>query len=340
MNFIEINGDYLEGGGQILRTSLALSAVIAKPVKVVNIRARRPAPGLKAQHLTIIKALDKICRTKTKSAKLKSKEIVFAPSDKCISSHIDIDVGTAGGIGLILQSILLVAAFKCDGLSLNITGGTMGLGQVPVDYYSNVIFPILYKSGLRAKLGILKRGYYPNGGGEVSVSIDPIKYPKPIDLTKLGNISRIGGLSYASKDLFNAEVAQRQANAAKRLLSKSVSLPVDIRSEYVDTSSIGSEINLYAYTNSGNILGADARGEKGKMAERVGQDAARKLLFEIEAQAACDLHLADNLIPWLAFLGGSIKTSQITQHTKTNIWATERFLGKVFKVEDNTISVK
>jgi len=340
MNFLEIDGDYLEGGGQILRTSLALSAITARPIKVTNIRARRPTPGLKPQHLNTIKALEKICKAETTGIKLKSKKITFKPSNECMGFHIDIDVGTAGGIGLILQSILVVAAFKCKGLSLNITGGTMGLGQVPVDYYPNVVFHMLKKSGLRAKLSILKRGYYPEGGGEVSVSIEPIKYQKPINITLAGEVRHIGGISCASKDLFGSKVAQRQAKAASELLAEKFSCPMQIKSEYVDTKSVGSEINLYAYTDSGSILGTDERGEKGKLAERVGRDAAKKLIFEIESQSACDLHLADNLIPWLALLGGSIKTSQITQHTKTNIWVTEKFFGKIFSIEDNLISAK
>ena len=339
MDLLEIDGDYLEGGGQILRTSLALSAVTAKPIKVTNIRARRPTPGLKAQHLNTLKALEKICKARTTGIKLKSKQITFIPSDEYISSHIDIDVGTAGGIGLILQSILLVAAFKCNGLSLNIVGGTMGLGQVPIDYYPNVIFPILKRSGLNAKLSILRRGYYPEGGGEVSIDISPIRYPKPINLSSPGNIIRIGGISCASKDLFGSKVAQRQAESARELLSAKFSCPIQIKSEYVDTKSIGCEINLYAYTDSGSILGADERGEKGKLAERVGREAAKKLIFEIGAQAACDLHLADNLIPWLVLLGGGIKTSQISQHTKTNIWVAEKFFGKLFNLEDKLISI-
>jgi RNA 3'-terminal phosphate cyclase (GTP) len=340
MHFLEINGDYLEGGGQILRTSLAFSVVLCKPIKVNNIRVRRPTPGLKPQHLNIIKTLAKICSAKTSGIELKSEEIRFIPSDTCINSHVDINAGTAAGIGLILQSILVVAAFKCKNLSLNIIGGTMGLGQVPVDYYPNVIFPLLKRSGLNAELDILRRGYYPAGGGEISVRIERIKYPKPIDLVRAGSVTRIGGISCASKDLFGSKVAQRQAEAAVRVLREKFSCPIQIKAEYVDTLSVGCEINLYAYTDSGSILGADARGQKGRPAEAVGREAAETLLFEIDSGAACDSHLADNLIPWLALLGGRIKTSQISQHTKTNIWVTEKFFGNIFSIEDNIISAK
>jgi len=340
MNFLKIDGSYSEGGGQILRTALALSAVTAKPIKVTNIRARRPTPGLKPQHLSTVKTLEKISKAKTTGVELKSQNITFAPSSEYFNSHIDIDIGTAGGIGLILQSILLVAAFKCHSLSLNIIGGTMGLGQVPVDYYPNVIFPILKRSGLTAELSILRKGYYPKGDGEVSVRIEHMRHRKPINLISFGRITRIGGISSASKDLFGSKVAQRQAEAACKLLAKKNSCPIQVKSEYVDTKSIGSEINLYAYTDSGSILGADARGQKGKLAEWVGREAAEKLVFEIENQAACDLHLADNLIPWLALLGGSIKTSQISQHAKTNMWVTEKFFGKIFNIEDTLISAE
>lgn len=339
-NFLEIDGNYLEGGGQILRTALSLSVITSKPVRVFNIRAKRPQPGLKPQHLFTLDTLREITHSSIKGLKLGLQEVEFIPSKEIISSkHIDIDIGTAGSIGLVLQSILPVAAFKSEGLSSNIKGGTCGLGAIPVDYYSCVVFPILLRCGLKAELSILRRGYYPKGGGEVSVCIDKIKYPKKLELDIQGNIKRIQGKSLASHNLMRRDVAQRQAKQAQDLLKRDFNCPIQIDAEYVDTYSDGSEINLYAYTDTGCILGADARGEIKITAEDVGKEAYLKLKKEIESGAACDLHLADNLIPWLALLGGKIKTSEISRHTQTNIWVCEQFFGKIFKVEGNAIEV-
>ncbi len=339
--FLEIDGDYLEGGGQILRTAVALSLITARPIRVFNIRAKRPQPGLKPQHLHTLDALREISHSRIKGLKLGSQEIEFIPNTKPIpNQHMSIDIGTSGSIGLVLQAILLAAAFKSAGVCLNIKGGTCGLGAIPVDYYPRVIFAQLFKSGLRAQLNILRRGYYPKGGGEVSVEIQPLRYPKPIDLTQQGQIKKISGLSIAHRQLSRRDVAQRQAKEAEVLLRKDFSCPVQIRAEYVDAYSIGSEINLYAHTTTHCILAADSRGEERLSAEDVAEEACLKLKEEINSGAACDRHLADNLIPWLGILEGQIRTSEISQHAQTNMWVVEQFFGKIFRVENTTISVE
>lgn len=336
---LEIAGDYLEGGGQILRTAVAFSCICHQPIRVFNIRAKRPKPGLKPQHLFILETLARLFKAQVRGLKLNSPEITFVPTIDSIQEHaVDIDIQTAGAIGLILQPLLIVAAFRGNGICFNIKGGTAGLGAVPVEYYSNVLFPILSRSGLKAGLEIVKKGYYPKGGGQVRVDVESSKPRGRINFIEPGNLMRIEGMSIASSDLSSRKVAQRQAEKAQELLKKKYSVPIKINAEYAKTLSCGSELNLYAYTEKGCILGSDARGERGKSAEMVSEEAVGKLTREIDSGAAVDLHLADNLIPWLCLLGGSIKTSQISRHTQTNIWVAELFFGKAFKVEGNKIS--
>lgn len=335
---IEIPGDYLEGGGQILRTATALSCICNQPIHVFNIRAKRSKPGLKSQHLIGLKTLAQLFQAKTSGLELESREITFNPSLKTFLTHsIDIDIQTAGAIGLILQPLILISAFRGDGFAADIRGGTAGLGAIPVDYCSNVIFPILSRSGLKANLEIIKRGYYPKGGGKIRLTLAPIKPQGKINLAEPGRLVRIEGISIASVDLKNRAVAERQADKAQEILNKKYAVNVNIKTEYARTFSTGTELNLYGYTQNGCILGSDARGERGKTAQVVAQEAASKLIREIDSGAAVDVHLADNLIPWLGLLGGAFKTSEISLHTSTNIWVTELFLGKIFKVEDTTI---
>lgn len=339
-DFLEIDGNYLEGGGQILRTACALSVITAQPIRVINIRAQRPEPGLKAQHLHTLDALRDISRAKIEGLTLGSQEITFVPSVKVFSAkHLTVDIGTAGSIGLLLQAVLPVAAFKSEGVSLTVRGGTCGLGAVPVDFYPHAMFPVLHHSGLRAEMKIFKRGYYPRGGGEVSIEIHPIKHAKKISLVKRGAIKRISGLSIASRELIPKEVAQRQAQEAEKFLKKYFSCPVAVSAHYADTLSTGSEINLYAFSATHCIVSADARGERGRAAEAVAEEASAKLNCEIASGACCDEHFGDMLIPWLALLGGEITVSEISKHAQTNMWVCEQFFGKIFSVNNKTITV-
>lgn len=355
-----LDGSYGEGGGQIVRTALALSALTGKSFEITKIREGRPNPGLKAQHLHCIKGLEKLCNAKSDYAELGSCKLRFFPG--AISGKtISLDIGTAGSISLLLQALLLPAIFADKKVRLRIKGGTSGKWAMPVDYFSNVFVPHLRKFCRKIDVKLLKRGYYPKGGGEVDIEIRPrwsvadfkeffieMKKQGPwIDAVEQGKLLQIKGISHSSKLLENAEVAERQAKSARVLLGK-YNCPVQIRTEYCDTRSAGSGITLWAVFSKGEevdfttpiILGSDALGERGKRAEVVGREAAENLIKEIESGAGVDSHLADNLAPFLIF-GGRLKTSSITKHCRTNIWVCEQFLGKMFKVdeENKTVSV-
>ncbi len=336
-----IDGDYLEGGGQILRTAAALSLLTRRKIKIYDIRKRRPKPGLRPQHLAILNALVDISKAKISGLNIDSQEIEFSPVDFIkVKSLVEIDTRTAAAIGLILQPLILVAAFLTGGISLRIYGGTSVLGSMPVEYYENVIFPTLRRVGLKAQLKIIRYGFYPKGGGLVSADIGALDGPRPLIKEEQGKIRYIQGLSVASKELVENKVAQRQADAALEHLKQKFSCPIGIEKLYVDTESTGSQISLFAYTSKDVRLGADCRGEKGKSAESVGLDAASALEQEIKSGAAVDRHMADNAIPWLALLGGSILTSELTDHAKTNIWVCEQFFGKIFEIQDNSVKVQ
>lgn len=335
---LEINGDYLEGGGQILRTAVSLSCILKKQVRIFNIRAKRKESGLKSQHLYTLKVLAELFSAKTEGLELGSKEIFFSPQlDLIQHNYKEVDLKTAGSIGLALQALILVSAFKSKGIVFKIRGGSCGLGAIPVDYYPEVIFPILKRSGLEAEMEIKKRGYYPKGGGEVEVKIQAITKPKPILLDEPGEVKEIKIISIASLELRKRNVAERQLYTAQDLLKKYFNFSFNKKIEYAPTESLGSELNIVAYTDKGAILWSDARGEFKKSAEEVAKEAVEKLIKEIEAGSAVDTHLADNLISWLSFLGGRIKAGFLSLHTQTNIWVCEKFLGKIFLVKDNYI---
>ena len=344
---LKIDGNYGEGGGQVARTALALSTITGKPFESFNIRHGRKVSGLKAQHVKCVQGLERLANAKAKYAIIGSEIIQYTPG-KIRPQTLTIDIGTAGSISLLLQSILLPCFFADGKIHLKITGGTSGKWAMPFDFFQNVFVPQIKRFCKSINVKIEKRGYYPKGGGKIDIKIRPLedKSSAPsFNSTEQGKLIQIKGISHASKHLEKAEVAERQARAAKLLLKK-FDVPIDIQTEYADTFSPGSGITLWAIfskdpneidVNNPIILGADALGERGKKAEIVGKEAAENLIKEIESNAPVDNHTADNIIPFLALFGGKIKVSTITKHCRTNMWVCEQFLGKVFDVEGNII---
>jgi len=350
---IKIDGNYGEGGGQIVRTALAFSTALNKPFEINNIRAGREKPGLKAQHLTCLKALEQLCNAKYNEVQIGSDSLRYIPGE-LKARKVEVDIGTAGSITLLLQSLLIPCFLAGHPVNLNIKGGTSGKWQMPFDYFDNVLSPQLRRYA-DVKTILHKRGYYPKGGGEVEIKIKP-RYTfenrmdaKKLELVEQGEFIQIKGISHAAKFLQEAKVAERQADAARALLLD-LGVGIGVRAEYCDTLSPGSGITLWAVFLSNMestelnpiILGSDIVGEKGKLAENVGSEAARRLISEIKSNAPVDEYLADNMIPFLALFGGRIKVSKISEHTKTNIHVAEQFLGEMFVIDDlkNIITAK
>ena len=350
---IELDGSFGEGGGQIVRTALALSTVTGKAFRVKNIRKGRCSSGLKNQHLYCIKALCELSGALAEGAELGSEELTFYP--KPIKGRtLSIDVGTAGSITLLLQSLLLPAIISGKTFRFKIIGGTDVKWSMPIDYFINVLLPQLKKYA-EFKVAVEKRGYYPKGDGKVDIRIKPkfssetISSAPKFNLPEQGNLLQIKGVSHSSSDLESSQVSSRQAKAAKYFLAN-LGCPVNISEEYCKTMSTGSGITLWALFArdkslddvNPSIIGADSLGEQRKKAETVGQEAAQRLLNEINYKAPVDEYLADNIIPFLAFFGGTVKVSKITSHVITNIYAVESFLGKIFDIdtENRTIAVE
>lgn len=330
---LRIDGSYQEGGGQILRTSLGLATVLDKEVEIFNIRKKRSNPGLAPQHLCILEAFKKIFGANFEGAYLGSQVVKFYPSQDLREELVTLKAPTAASIGLILQAVLFPLIILHKKISLEIEGGTSGKWAPPVDFYPYVVFPLL---SIKAQLKIIKRGYYPKGGGKISLLLENIGC-REFEFVERGRLMKIKITSLASDELKKSKVAQRQLDTAYKILEEEFpGITLEKELAYVSTYSLGSEIHLCAYFEKG-IIWADALGERGKRAESVGREATLKLLEEIKKGACCDRHLADNLIPYMAFFKGRFKTSVITSHTLTNIWVCENFLGKIFRIEDNMI---
>lgn len=361
---IELDGSYGEGGGALVRSALALSTLTGQEFQVTSIRAGRKNPGLKAQHVAAIEALRQICDAQTNDIKLGSTELNFKPG-KIKRGVYDIDIGTAGSISLLLQAVILPCMFAPGKITLNIKGGTCGKWQASVDYIQNILLPYLQRFVEKIELKVLKRGYFPRGGGEVKVEITPrfklidfdsfsslgeeLRYKiKKIIITNQGNLEQIRGVVNVSHELQEKEVAERIKKAAEGSLGTD-NCPINIRVDYANSQSVGGEVVLWAiFSNDGEvdydnpvILGGDSLVEKGKSSEEIGKEAARKLRGEIDSESAVDHYLADQLIQFMGLLpGSSIKASSVSNHTQTNIYVVEKFLAVGFKVEGRNVSVE
>lgn len=362
---IKIDGSFLEGGGQITRTALALSTITQKPFEVTDIRKGRSTPGLKNQHLHCVKALESLCSAKTEGNSLSSVSLKYSPNE-IKSKNLKVDIGTAGSITLLLQSILIPSIFADKPLKITITGGTDTKFAQPFDYFNEVFLPQIRRfADIEVKL--IRRGYYPQGNGRIELKIKQkfrlndfnnfndfhayLKETTPkINLIEQHHLIQIKGISHASLDLQKATVAERQAKAAGFILKNKYGCPVNIETSYSETLSTGSGITLWAVFskqkdeidfNNPIRMGADSLGERGKRAETVGQEAASNLIKEIESKAPVDHYLSDQILPFMALTSSSkIKTSKITNHCKTNIYVIEQFLGKTFEVDEREKIIK
>lgn len=334
---IEIDGGYLEAGGQILRTSCSLSAITQKPCHIFNIRKSRPRPGLMPQHLLGIQALAQLCEGRLEGDSLDSEEIKFFPGD-IKKNRVSVNIPTAGSITLGLQTLIPAALFAPATLKITFNGGATDTFFSPtLDYFRYVFLQILEKMGAKTEINILKRGYYPKGEANVEVTIFPSKL-RNLNLTERGGLQKIFIISGASKSLELKNVAERQIAGTKEILGK-LKLPIEEKIEYYQTSSPGSQICLVAEFEN-TVIGTDNLGKLGKRAEDVGREASLELLKEQKTEACLDKHMADQILPYLALSGqkSSVTVSEVTNHCKTNIWVIEKFLDGGFEIKENLIT--
>jgi len=332
-----IDGSYGEGGGQILRTSISLAALTMKPVRISKIRAGRPKPGLKRQHLSGIELTGELVDASIEGLEVGSTEVSFTPNQRQ-SGSFSIDVGTAGSISLILQAVLPPAVLAPKPITFQIRGGTDVKWSPPVDYLRNVFVPVVHQLGSIVEIEQKKRGHYPRGGGEVLCRVTPVKELHSLNLIDFGELKAVGGISHCVR--LPAHVAERQASSAKEVIRKKLGFEASIVTESYSKNEDhhlgpGSGIVLWAEDKNGTRIGADRLGERGERAEIVGEKAAEHLVHEVSRGRAIDSHLADMIVPYLAVAKGEsrIGISEVTSHLITNLWTIEQMLGSPMKLE-------
>ena len=331
----EIDGSQKSGSGTILRLSVAMAAIKNQPLHIRNIRQNRPQPGLKHQHLEAVLTVARLCNAKLEGAVLGSRELWFSPQ-RITGGNIEAEIQTAGSIPMLLLATLPVCLFADNLVSLHVAKGGTDTAHAPtINYLRYVLLPTLKQMGIDASIAVQKYGYYPKGMGEAKMAVKPNQTLKPIQLERFGKVKEIKGISVCTF-LADRQVAERQAKAAKEhLLRSGYTANIQIVNDQSNSFQKGCSIVLWAETDTGIIIGADAIGEPRRMSEDVGKEAAGKLITELSVEPTVDIYLADMLIPCMALSQekSTFMVRTISEHIETNIWLMEKILNAKFKIQ-------
>lgn len=324
VEFKRIDGSHGEGGGQLLRLAVALSAITGRAVRVENIRAGRAKPGLAAQHLAAVRAVAALCGAHAEGLELRAPAIVFEP-DRPRGGEYHFDVGTAGSVTLVLQALLPVLLAGRAAARVRIRGGTDVDRAPPVDYLDAVLFRLLDRLGASVNFRVLRRGYFPRGGGEVEVAISPrtlraTAFHADDAPGMIHGVSHVAGLP--------EHVAARMAEAAcGPLAAAHMAVGIETRVLARDVAD-GPGGAIVCWAERGNsILGAARVARRGVRAETLGTAVGESLAADLAAGVSLDTHAADQLLVYLALAGGgSFTTRRLTSHARTAMWLIGQFL--------------
>ena len=308
------------GGGQVVRTAVTLAALSGQAVTVDDVRGDRSTPGMRPQHVAAVEAAAALCSATVEGATTGAETLVFDPGP-LRADDVAVDVGTAASIPLMFDAVLPLATALAEPATVTATGGTDVEWSPPMDYLRRVKLPLLSVAGLEADLSVDRRGFYPVGDGEATLSLRPSSVDG-LDVTDRGDLRRVEVRSVAAADLADAEVAERQAAAAADGLG--VDAPVDADATYEETACPGSVVTLLAVCDRSRA-GFSALEEPGTPAEAVAAAAVEDFERFYAGPAAVDRHLADQLQVPLALGGGRVTAPAVTGHLETNREVLESF---------------
>jgi RNA 3'-terminal phosphate cyclase (ATP) len=334
MALIVIDGSRGEGGGQVLRTSLALSLITGSPFRIDNIRAKRKSLGLLRQHLTAVNAAVEVGGASIDGANLGSTSLTFVPQSIRAGAYA-FAIGTAGSTMLVLQTILLPLVLADEESTVEIEGGTHNPAAPPFDFLQLAFLPLLRRMGADVDLELVRPGFYPAGGGKIRARIAPATRLARLELPSRGAIvSRcaravVANLPYA--------IAQREVQT----VAQELGWGEECLQAHTLTGSIGPGNAISVIVESEHVTDVfTAFGERGVPAERVAQNAAKEAKRYLDSDAAVGEHLADQLLlPMAVGEGGTFTTTPLTGHSTTNIEVIRKFVDVAIEADGTTVCV-
>jgi len=318
MESIKIDGGWGEGGGQIIRSAVTLSAITGKPVEIENIRKNRKVPGLRPQHLLGVKILSKICQARVEGLHVNSTSLKFFPSQG-LDLDLQEDIGTAGSISLILQVLIPAVSLMKNNLKLSIIGGTDVPWSPTSDYTKYVFSEALSRIGINFTSEIKRRGYYPKGGGLVETQIQPCKSLNPILLLKRDTKAAELVCVYSQ---IPKETIEKETDIAGDILSKN-GFDCDITIKEENAQDKGCSMLVFSHDSS-SVTGSD--GIYHKSLNGLGESVAKRF---IESNLGVDLNLSDMLVVPLSLIKETsvFRVKQITKHLETNLFVASKMTG-------------
>jgi len=316
VDFLKINGGFGEGGGQIIRSAIVLSCITKQPIHLENIRKNRKVPGLRPQHLTAIKILQKVANAKVIGAEIGSTELKFIPNN-IQSLELVYDVKTAGSISLILQVLIPVVAISQKKLNLTIKGGTDVLWSPSIDYTQYVLREAYSRMGIEFSVKLSKRGYYPKGGGEINLQVYP-SHVKPISFTERKTNSAKLICTFSKLSI------EKIKNQIKEIEEKLTKENFFVETEIKNQEAIDSGASLLIYSiDEYSIIGVDALFDK----------KTQRFDLDFDKFVKNPLGVDDNLADMLvvpASLGHKktiFQVREITKHLEANLFVTSKITG-------------
>lgn len=332
---LTIDGSQGEGGGQIIRTSLALSALTGRAIRMMNVRAKRSRPGLMRQHLAAVQAAAAICQADVRGAELGSSELTFRPGEICGGDY-SFGVETAGSTTLILQTVLPALMTACGPSKLNLTGGTHNPFAPPLDFLQRVFLPLVNRMGPQIEISLVRHGFYPAGGGRFTASITPARELVGFELLERGPLFSKRVEAIVSK--LPSHIGDRECRA------------IATASSWDD--SCFSSRQIHDAVGPGNVVMIElvyefiselfvGFGQKGIPAEDVAAGVWRETQEFMAAGVPVGAHLADQILLPLGLAAqrgqsGSFRTMSLTQHARTHIDVLKMFLDIKIQIEERS----
>jgi RNA 3'-terminal phosphate cyclase (ATP) len=338
---IQVDGSSHSGSGTILRHAVTLATLVKKPLQVGRIRARRPKPGLRPQHVQALRACCALSGGRLQGDEVGSDTIQYYPGTNLNGGEFTWDIGTAGSTTMLAFTVIPPALFARSSCHFSLKGGLFQDFAPSALHLEKVLLPLLHRMGAEIDIEILRPGYVPKGHGHLSVKVSALRKPlKTLQLDKQGSPTKLRAISLASH-LENEKVSERMAARCQSLLQqRGYQSQVQILH---DATAIqrGAVMLLWVETDTGCLLGADRAGKRGRSSESIGEFVVKTLMEDLQTGATTDRHLADQLILFAALAAGQTEylIPQVTEHVQSNLWLVEEILGARTDLQGNHLKI-